>query len=950
MKKILFTFLSLVVALTMFAQGESVRKMRIVYDGEVIFYRDVNLIDSVTFTTEWIDLELAETFITMKVGDSYYLNANMPVEKWTSSDEKVAIVVNGLITALAEGYTVISATVSGITKTCIVQVEAAEPENQLPQVTPPGYGKTTVVLHVPEKTPAGCYAVGTMTNWNIYDTYYQFTPIPGADERWVACTFDYTDGMELKVVAIPTDPNETLSWEYQWGHNNEVEENVVVLRSDGAYIALEFTQEPQLMELTNNGVVYIEIKKWLTSPVVERNQGGLATFYVTVPENTPANALVSVAGSFAVNAWAPGAYVLSRQNDGTYYGQFEIPAAFEYKYVLGFDQEEWSWEYGEARGNREMSVSLYAHDVVEEWLGLPSIPDEESTIGAFSVGEGKQVTFSKGNLQYTQSTNTWSFAENQWDCIGVDNVIGGSVSAGKYGYGKYGVALADKIDLFGWSTDVTNYGIITSPENKDYFGSFVDWGTNQIGTDSTNTWRTLTKDEWYYLLNTRANADLLCGIAQVSGVNGLIFLPDNWTCPSGVTFKSGFHSEWSVEAYGLYQNFTAEQWSILEALGAVFLPAAGTRIESWSGGGEGFYWSATEYSSEETYNLMFYSPFAGMTYMDRYFGQSVRLVKDLSKNSDTPDIPNQPETAELCLESADERAVFFQGSELGTSANVYMWIRGTYTDLVGAWPGSAATPMGDGTFKFVVPANVTSSPSEWMIIWNDNGVQTDDLDFVMHGLYNMHGCQGTVTALCEENTPDEPVNNGHEYVDLGLSVKWATCNVGANSPEEYGDYFAWGETAPKEIYDWSTYKWCNGSYDSLTKYNTDSSCGTVDNIIVLEAVDDAATANWGGAWRMPTDYELTELHKLCTWTWTTENGVNGYRVTSKSNGNSIFLPAAGLRYANSLFDAGSSGYIWSNSLYTYQPVTANLLSCVSSYVNDGSNSRCCGNSVRPVCP
>ncbi len=106
----------------------------------------------------------------------------------------------------------------------------------------------------------------------------------------------------------------------------------------------------------------------------------------------------------------------------------------------------------------------------------------------------------------------------------------------------------------------------------------------------------------------------------------------------------------------------------------------------------------------------------------------------------------------MCLESANERAVFFQGSELGASANVYMWIRGTYTDLVGAWPGSAATPMGDGTFKFVVPANVTSSPSEWMIIWNGNGVQTDDLDFVMHGLYNMHGCQGTVTALCEENT------------------------------------------------------------------------------------------------------------------------------------------------------------------------------------------------------
>ena len=762
MKKILFTFLSLVVALIMFAQGESVRKMRIVYDGEVIFYRDVNLIDSVTFTTEWIDLELAETFITMKVGDSYYLNANMPVEKWTSSDENVAIVVNGLITALAEGYTVISATVSGITKTCIVQVKAAEPEDQLPHVNSPGYGKTTVVLHIPENTPAGCYAVGTMTNWDISDTYYKFNPIPGADERWVACTFDYTDGMELKVVAIPTDPNETLSWEYQWGHNNEDEENVVILQSDGAYIDLPYIHEPQLMGLARNGVVYIEIKKWLTSPVVELNQAGLATFHVTVPENTPADALVSVAGSFAVNAWVPGAYILSRQNDGTYYGQFEVPAAFEYKYVLGFDQEEWSWNNGEASANREMPVSLYAHDVVEEWLGLPSIPDEESTIGAFSVADGRQVVFSKGNLQYTQSTNTWSFAENQYDMLGKANFANDTN------------VLADKIDMFGWSTNATNFGVSTSTDCNDYAGTFVDWGMNKIGDDAPNTWRTLTNDEWYYLRFVRANADSLCGVAQVNGINGLIFLPDNWICPSNVTFKSGFHNYRDTKYYADYQSFTIEQWTLIESAGAIFLPACsmryGAQVEFYEDDMvDGFYWSATEKTDCRACILLFHSSAAVTNSTSRERGATVRLVKDISNNSEDS---NQSETAELCLESANERAVFFQGSELGTSANVYMWIRGTYTDLVGAWPGSAATPMGDGTFKFVVPANVTSSPSEWMIIWNGNGVlQTDDLDFVMHGLYNMHGCQGTVTALCEENTPDEPVNNGHEYVDLGSSVK-----------------------------------------------------------------------------------------------------------------------------------------------------------------------------------
>ncbi len=136
--------------------------------------------------------------------------------------------------------------------------------------------------------------------------------------------------------------------------------------------------------------------------------------------------------------------------------------------------------------------------------------------------------------------------------------------------------------------------------------------------------------------------------------------------------------------------------------------------------------------------------------------------------------------------------------------------------------------------------------------------------------------------------------SGHEYVDLGLpsGLKWATCNVGATAPEAYGDYYAWGETAPKTIYNWSTYKWCNGSYDTQTKYCTSSSYGTVDNKTVLDLADDAARANWGGAWRMPTDEEWTELRENCTWTWTNLNGKNGYEVKG-ANGNSIFLPAAG---------------------------------------------------------
>ena len=207
----------------------------------------------------------------------------------------------------------------------------------------------------------------------------------------------------------------------------------------------------------------------------------------------------------------------------------------------------------------------------------------------------------------------------------------------------------------------------------------------------------------------------------------------------------------------------------------------------------------------------------------------------------------------------------------------------------------------------------------------------------------------TLAKETPKATPTPASTGGHEYVDLGLSVKWATSNVGANKPEDYGDYFAWGETKPKSTYNWSTYKWCRGSNDTQTKYNTKGSYGTVDNKKTLELSDDAARANWGGAWRMPTDAEFAELREQCTWTWTTQNGVKGYKVTSKSNGNSIFLPAAGYRYDSSLDGAGSYGYYWSSSLYTDYPYSAWSVYFNSSDVNRYSYYRCYGFSVRPVC-
>ena len=202
--------------------------------------------------------------------------------------------------------------------------------------------------------------------------------------------------------------------------------------------------------------------------------------------------------------------------------------------------------------------------------------------------------------------------------------------------------------------------------------------------------------------------------------------------------------------------------------------------------------------------------------------------------------------------------------------------------------------------------------------------------------------------------------NGHEYVDLGLSVKWATMNVGASSPEDYGDYIAWGETtgynSGKTDFSWRTYQFCGGTSSSMSKYCSTSFYGTVDNYTTLELSDDAANVNWGGTWRMPTDSELVELRTKCTWTWASLNGMNGYKVTGK-NGNSIFMPAAGYRNDTYLIDMGVNGYYWSSSLYTTYPNNAWTMFFApwnvtynSPDVGRSYGSRYAGQCVRPVCP
>ena len=255
----------------------------------------------------------------------------------------------------------------------------------------------------------------------------------------------------------------------------------------------------------------------------------------------------------------------------------------------------------------------------------PSKPDTPSTptiegelSGVFSVSPNHKVRFSKGNLQYQASTDSWRFAEHQYDYIGEANK---NISDTYSGW----------IDLFGWGTG--NAPTKTSTSVSDY-SSFIDWGTNPIsnGGHEAGLWRTLSSAEWVYLFNSRQNNTKLYGMGTIAGISGVILLPDNWenVKPSGVSFWS--YSEGNKDDHFSDNTYTAKQWQDMEDAGAVFLPAAGYRYGTSvsSTGSYGDYWSFTQYDSDNADALRFYTSNLGpQSNGSRAYGFSVRLVRVL---------------------------------------------------------------------------------------------------------------------------------------------------------------------------------------------------------------------------------------------------------------------------------------------------------------------------------
>ena len=506
----------------------------------------------------------------------------------------------------------------------------------------------------------------------------------------------------------------------------------------------------------------------------------------------------------------------------------------------------------------------------------------------------------------------------------IDSNVYSAIKDKRFDFDLYGIVLPQVVDL-GLSVKWASFNLgATKPEE---YGDYFAWGETQPKS-ATNT---STMYKWYngyYNKITKycANSSYWDGSGQMDNKTVLDLEDD----AAHVNWGGNWRMPTDKECAELIDNCTWTWTSDYNGTGiagrigtasngnSIFLPAAGCWHfdDIYLAGSSGGCWSSSlypAYSAEAWYVNSFYSVDIALGTGSRDDGQSIRpvygdfiSVSSIHLNESELEL-NNGESAQLCATVSPSNA---------TAPDV-RWV----SDNQGV---VSVNQEGSLTTNSVGTATIT--------VYSSNGLN----------------------ASCVVKVLSTP-----KAVDLGLSVKWASFNLGATRPEEYGDYYAWGETKAKTDYSWSNYKWCNGAYNKLTKYCTNSSFwdspDPMDNKTVLDSDDDAASVKWGGSWRMPTEAEWTELKKNCTWTKTNdynETGIKGFVITA-DNGNSIFLPAAG--YWTSALHCVGSGYYWTSSIYSYsneRPYRAYYHASMTSDGSTGINEdiRCDGLSVRPVCP
>ena len=341
---------------------------------------------------------------------------------------------------------------------------------------------------------------------------------------------------------------------------------------------------------------------------------------------------------------------------------------------------------------------------------------------------------------------------------------------------------------------------------------------------------------------------------------------------------------------------------------SIFLPYAGYREDDQcqKSSKAGLYWSSLLYNSQQAYDCSFYRPLTSWTV--RYYGLTVRPV-NYEYTVRVSGVSLNKSAITLAVRSSEPLSAIFSPSN-AYNQNV-VW-SSTNANVATVDANGVVTAVQLGT------ATITAKSKD-----------------------------GGYTATCSVNVVSRE-SIVPEAVDLGLpsGLKWANFNVGATKPEEYGEYYAWGETEEKYYYDWDTYKWAGDSRNVLmSKYRY-----SVDSLTILEPEDDVAHVKWGGSWRMPTIEEFDELEQYCTSEETILKGVKGLKLTSKRNGNSIFLPYAGLRNDDLTKFIGESFYCWTSSLLLsgYRAEDAYSFRSYNQSLYRSVDKRYCGVTVRPV--
>ena len=692
-----------------------------------------------------------------------------------------------------------------------------------------------------------------------------------------------------------------------------------------------------------------------------------------ISSQSKSNGRIDLFGYSATNSTAPFG-ISSSTNNTDYAGDF---VDWGTNTIRGDEPSTWrtmskaEWEY--VLNKRTNAKKLRSHAQIEDVNGCILLPDE------WVCPDG--ISFIPNQLRFDQQR----FTESEWAIMEQAGAIFLPAAGRRNGrelitlneFGNYWSSTrrdtnyADYLAFCSGSLYVDaqqNVAIGRSvrlvrdtvvPEAVD-LGLSVKWATFNIGakvpeqSDFYFAWgETETKDEysWETYKWGKKNNDLskYCTNNYYGTIDNKVTLrleDDIAHLTWGGEWRIPSSKEWEE----LYKNCTW-QWMVVNGQAgykvtskiagytdkSIFIPAAGYRTgKSISSKGTlGYYLSSTLYTGDPYAAWRFTIRSTAIGYggiEDRYCGLSVRPVLG------DPTLTTPSVTSILATQVTDHSALL--GGKVTYDGNADI------TEFGIVYSTSKTPTIANNKI-------IGQGGMGWYLI-NLTGLASSTIYYARAYAINekgiTYGSQVSFTTGIYQPTDTSGLENGHAYVDLGLpsGLLWATCNVGADMPEEYGGYFAWGEVEQKQIYNWSTYKWCKGTSSTITKYTVDSSRGTVDNKSTLDMEDDAARVNWGGSWRMPTDAEWKELQNNCIWILTTENGVNGHRVTSKKNGNSIFLPATGYKSGKTISSLDFIGYYQSRTLYVMYYGTTQASAHRTTLINNPGQSRYIGMTIRPV--